>query len=385
MALKGLQVIELAGLAPAPFCGMVLADFGASVIKIERAGDGGGGFERLDCLANGKKSLALNLKSPKGVQILRKLCSGSDVLIEPYRKGVMEKLGLGPNVLLSDNPRLVYARLTGFGQSGPFSEMAGHDINYLAMSGLLSLMGRKSDAPIAPLNLAADFGGGGLMCALGILMALLERHKSGKGQVIDASMVEGVAYLGSWLFRSQHLPFWGQPRGQNLLDTGTHFYETYETKDGKYLAVGALEPQFYLKLLEGLGLSESEVSQFGDHESKKNIFAKRFKEKTLKEWCEVFDMTDACVTPVLSVQEAHEHPHNVERQSFVQFSDSSYMVPKPAPQLSRTPGKSMASLPSPSVGQHTRDILRTLGFTPSEITNLEKEGIVKSVSDKAKL
>ncbi|XP_067001916.1 alpha-methylacyl-CoA racemase isoform X3 [Anabrus simplex] len=299
--------------------------------------------------------------------------------------GVMEKLGLGPNVLLSDNPRLVYARLTGFGQSGPFSEMAGHDINYLAMSGLLSLMGRKSDAPIAPLNLAADFGGGGLMCALGILMALLERHKSGKGQVIDASMVEGVAYLGSWLFRSQHLPFWGQPRGQNLLDTGTHFYETYETKDGKYLAVGALEPQFYLKLLEGLGLSESEVSQFGDHESKKNIFAKRFKEKTLKEWCEVFDMTDACVTPVLSVQEAHEHPHNVERQSFVQFSDSSYMVPKPAPQLSRTPGKSMASLPSPSVGQHTRDILRTLGFTPSEITNLEKEGIVKSVSDKAKL
>lgn len=204
-----------------------------------------------DCLGNGKKSLALNLKHPEGVNILKTLCKSSDVLIEPFRKGVMEKLKLGPDVLLKNNSRLIYARLSGYGHSGTFSDNSGHDINYVALSGLLSLFGRKGENPIQPVNIVADFGGGGLMCALGIVLALFERNSSGLGQVVDNAMVNGAAYLGSWLYRSQKLPTWGKQRGENLLDTGTHFYEVYKTKDGKYMSVGALEPQFYAELLQG--------------------------------------------------------------------------------------------------------------------------------------
>lgn len=205
----------------------------------------------LDCLANGKKSLALNLKHSKGVRILKNLCRSSDVLIEPFRKGVMEKLNLGPDILLKENPRLIYARLSGYGHSGAFSDNSGHDINYVALSGLLSSIGRKGENPIHPVNLVADFGGGGLMCALGIILALFERTNSGVGQVVDNAMVNGAAYLGSWIYRSQKLPVWGKDRGENLLDTGAHFYEVYRTKDGKFISVGALEPQFYLELLQG--------------------------------------------------------------------------------------------------------------------------------------
>ncbi|KAJ8919705.1 hypothetical protein NQ315_006233 [Exocentrus adspersus] len=374
MALKGFKVLELAGLAPAPFCGMVLADFGAKVIRIDKLHDN----TDLDCLGNGKQSISLNLKHPKGVDIVRKLCKTSDVLIEPFRAGVMEKLGLGPEVLLQDNPRLVYARLTGYGQTGCYSTNAGHDINYLALSGLLSLFGRQHENPIAPTNLVADFGGGGLMCALGILLALLERSTSGLGQVVDSSMTHGAAYLGSWLYRSQKLPIWGQERGQNLLDTGAHFYEVYKTKDGRYMSVGALEPQFYNRLLEGLELSEEEAPQLCDSvktEQLKRLFATKFSEKTQEEWCRVFDSTDACVAPVLSLEQAPKHPHNLQEGSFIEAEDG--FAPNPAPKLGRTPGRSNSTSKPPRHGQHTEEILRSLGFNSGNIREFEAEGVVK--------
>lgn len=372
MPLKGIRVIEMGGLAPAPFCGMVLGDFGANVIRVDRV-DGG---SPPDCLSNGKKSLALNVKHPKGVTILRRLCKNSDVLIEPYRKGVMEKLGLGPKVLLEDNPKLIYARLTGFGQHGKYSNMAGHDINYVATSGLLSLFGRKGEKPTVPLNIVADFGGGGMLCAFGIVLALMERSKSGLGQVVDNNMVEGAAYLGSWLYRSQTEPYWGNPRGENMLDSGAPFYDTYETKDGKYMAVGALEPQFYSQFLQGLGLSEEDVPQLSNFEEHKELFSKIFKEKTQKEWCEVYDGTDACVTPVLSLLEAPKHPHNEERHSFVTTADTLIPAPAAAPGLSRTPPLTKATEPKPDLGQHTAEILLENKYTAQEIKQLEAENVI---------
>ncbi|KAK6622676.1 hypothetical protein RUM43_008518 [Polyplax serrata] len=372
MPLKGIKVLELAGLAPAPFCGAILADFGASVIKIDRVSSS----SEADCMTNGKKSLALNLKDNRGRDIFLRLSSKADVLIEPFRRGVMENLGLGPEVLTKLYPKLIYARLTGFGQTGPYSDMAGHDINFLSLSGVLSFLGRAEEKPVPPVNLLADFGGGGLTCALGIVLALLERSNSGKGQVIDCSMVEGAAYLSSWLFRSQNLPIWGQKRGQNVLDTGTHFYETYETADGRFVSVGALESQFYDILVQKLKLPELE-SQWSDFESKKKVLAKVFKTKTRDEWCEIFDFTDACVTPVLDVTEVTEHAHNKERETFIKLGQG-VVAPKPAPRLSRTTGISKANLPAVENGEHSEEILREIGYSSFEIHEFEKEGVIKS-------
>lgn len=377
MALKGIKVIEFGGLAPGPFCGMVLADFGAAVTRIDRIGSN----VEMDCLGNGKTSLALNLKAKESVNIIKKLSKNSDVLIEPFRPGVMEGLGLGPNVLLKENPRLIYARLTGYGDKGVYSPRAGHDINYLSLSGLLSLFGRAGEKPIAPLNLAADFGGGGLMCAFGIVLALLQRQSSNVGQVIDCNMVEGSSYLGSWLYRSQHLPIWGKPRGHNFLDTGRHFYETYETKDGKFMAVGALEPQFYAQLLKGLGLSPDEITQFDNYEESKKVFTKRFLEKTQDEWRVIFDKCDACVTPVLSLEEAPLHPHNAERNAFVVSHENGQLVPGPAPRLSVTPGMSQAVTPAPKRGQHTVSVLQDLGYTRSDIAKLENMNVIETYQE----
>ncbi|XP_008553437.1 alpha-methylacyl-CoA racemase [Microplitis demolitor] len=373
MPLKKIKVIELAGLAPAPFCGMILTDFGASVIRVDKPGT-----SQLDVLANGKKSIALNLKEKKSQGIFKKLCDQSDVIIDPFRKGVMEKLNLGPDDLMKTNKKLIYARLTGFGQEGPYAKMAGHDINFLALSGLLSFFGRSDDKPLPPVNFAADFAGGGLICALGIILALYERTESKLGQVIDASMVEGSAYVGSWLFRSKNIPgLWGRPRGKNILDTGTHFYDTYETSDGKYLAVGALEPHFYAILLQKLGLSDEDLPQFDKFQENRKKLTKIFKSKTQKEWTEIFDGTDACVTPVLSVQEVHKHPHNQQRQSFVR--ENKTIVPKPSPRLSRTPGQSSAGLPHPIAGEHSREILREYGFNDNDINEFIQSGIVQQV------
>lgn len=367
MPLKGIKVLELAGLAPAPFCGMILSDFGASVLRIDRVTSN----TDLDCLGHGKQSIALNLKDKKAVEIVRKMCMTYDVILEPFRKGVMESLGLGPSILMKQNPKLIYARLTGFGQFGPHSHKAGHDINYIALSGLLSLFGRKDEKPTFPVNIVADFGGGGLMCAFGILLALLERGKSGKGQIVDNNMVSGAAYLGSWLYRSQNLPIWGRNRGENILDTGYHFYEVYETKDGKFLSVGSLESQFYDALLKGLNLEPEDAPQYDPNV--KELFTKIFKEKNLDEWMKIFENLDACVAPVLSIDEAPLHPHNVAQEAF--FESEGKFYPSPAPRLSRTPG-SAKNKKVPQVGEHTESILKNLNYTEEQINELEKNGTI---------
>ncbi|XP_037981076.1 alpha-methylacyl-CoA racemase [Motacilla alba alba] len=386
MALSGVRVLELAGLAPAPLCGMILADFGAQVVRVDRLSQSAAALAHGDVQARGKRSLALDLKQPQGAAVLRRLCGGADVLIEPFRHGVMERLGLGPEVLLQENPRLIYARLTGFGQTGKYAKSAGHDINYLALSGVLSKLGRKNENPYAPVNLLADFAGGGVMCALGIVIALFERAKSGKGQVIDASMVEGVAYLSSFLWKSQNLGLWSQPRGENLLDSGAPFYEIYRTSDGKFMAVGAIEPKFYNQLIKGLGLNLDELPaqmSFSDWPEMKKKFASIFAQKTQAEWCSIFDSTDACVTPVLSFEDAASHQHNKERSSFIK-NDPGEISPRPAPVLSRTP-----AVPSckrdPFIGEHTEEILLEYGFTKQEIAKLHSDKTIELKDLKASL
>ncbi|NXD55496.1 AMACR racemase, partial [Corvus moneduloides] len=383
MALSGVRVLELAGLAPAPLCGMILADFGAQVVRVDRLSQSA---PAPDVQARGKRSLALDLKRPQGTAALKRLCGGADVLIEPFRHGVMEKLGLGPEVLLQENPRLIYARLTGFGQTGKYAKSAGHDINYLALSGVLSKLGRKNENPYAPVNLLADFAGGGVMCAMGVVIALFERARSGKGQVIDASMVEGVAYLSSFLWKSQNSGLWSQPRGENLLDSGAPFYETYRTSDGKFMAVGALEPQFYNQLIKGLGLNLDELPaqmSFSNWPEMKKKFASIFAQKTQAEWCSIFDSTDACVTPVLSFDDVASHQHNKERSSFIQ-NDQGEISPRPAPVLSRTP-----AVPSckrdPFIGEHTEEILLEYGFTKQEIAKLYSDKAIEFKKPKANL
>lgn len=367
--LDGTRVIEMAGLAPAPFCGMILSDFGAEVVRIDRIGSGS-----FDHLARGKRSAALNPKQPEGLRALLRMIDQADVLLEPYRPGVMERLGLGPDVVCARNPRLIYARLTGFGQEGPYAGMAGHDINYIALSGALSLIGRAGEKPLAPLNLLGDFAGGGMLCALGILLALVERARSGKGQIIDAAMVDGAAYLSTFVYNFRNAGFWSDERGTNMLDSGAPFYETYETKDGKYLSVGAIEPQFYAALLEGLGLDAASLPpqlERTQWPATKEKFAAIFATKTRDEWCAIFDGTDACVAPVLSLGEVNEHPHNRARL-LLQRSPDGGLQPAPAPRLSRTPGSSPRANAVP--GRHTVEVLRDYGFQPEEIDQLIAAG-----------
>ncbi|KAM7148486.1 alpha-methylacyl-CoA racemase [Molossus nigricans] len=374
MALRGISVVELAGLAPGPLCGMILADFGARVVRVDRPGALGD----VSHLSRGKRSLAVDLKTPQGAAVVRRLCARADVVLEPFRQGVMEKLQLSPEILLRKNPRLIYARLSGFGQSGRFSRVAGHDINYLALSGVLSKIGRDGENPYAPLNLLADFGGGSLMCALGIMMALFERTRSGKGQVIDASMVEGTAYLSSFLWKTENLGLWKQPRGKNLLDGGAPFYTTYRTADGEFMAVGALEPQFYKLLIKGLGLKSDELPDqmsMTHWPEMKEKFADIFAKKTKAEWCQIFDGTDACVTPVLTFEEVTHHDHNKERGSFITDKEQG-VSPRPAPLLSSTP-----AVPSlerdPFIGEHTEEILTEFGFNQEEIDQLYSDKVIE--------
>lgn len=320
----------------------------------------------------------MNLKDEEGKNIFKKLSSNADVLLEPFRKGVMESLELGPENLMKSNPRLIYARLSGFGQYGLYSSRAGHDINFLSVSGVLSFLGRYNEKPTPPVNLLADFGGGGLLCALGIVLALFERTKSNKGQIIDCSMVEGVAYLSSWLFRSQKLPIWGNERGLNILDTGSHFYDTYETKDGKFLAVGALETQFYKILTDHLK-SNDLSDQWSDFSKKKKIITDIFKTKTRDEWCEIFDNVDACVTPVLDKTEVGDHVHNKERESFTRLTDGT-IIPNPAPKLSRTPGVTKAKVSHVENGFNSEEILLELGYNKEEIKELDLNGVIKIIT-----
>ncbi|CAN8011968.1 unnamed protein product [Ixodes pacificus] len=376
MALKGIKVLEMAGLAPGPFCGMVLRDFGATVIRVDRP------RTQLDAdrLCRGKQSIVINMKNKEGISLIKRMAGASDVLIEPFRPGVMERVGLGPDVLLQTNPRLVYARITGFGQTGPFSMMAGHDINYLALSGVLSMLGEHGRKPVPPVNVIADFGGGGLLAALGICMALLERARSGRGQVVDNSMASTrSAYLSSflWSTRSSNMPvpIWIDERGKNILDGGTHFYNVYETKDRKYMSVGALEPNFYKELLLGLGLEPDTVPQMGDWEESKRVFAEIFASKTQDEWCRIFDQKDACVVPVLDHDTAHKHPHNASREAFHECSDGP-PIPRPAPRLDRTPAE--PDYKEPLVGEHSVEVLKEAGLSDGEIRALLQSGAVEA-------
>jgi alpha-methylacyl-CoA racemase len=375
--LQGIRVIEMAGLAPVPYAGMILADFGADVIRVDRSPTAGSRFDPTrDYLARGKRSVGLNMKHPAGVETLLRLTDGADVLIEPFRPGVMEKLGAGPDVVLARNPKLVYARLTGWGQSGPYGPMAGHDINYIALSGALHLLGHKGERPIPPVNLLGDFAGGGLVCALGVALALFERTRSGKGQVIDSAMVDGAANIAAFLFGFRAAGLWSDERGTNLLDTGAPFYDTYETRDGQWVSVGAIEPQFYAALLNGLGLDPDSLPHQMDRSAWEQTharFAEVFLSKTRDEWSAIFDGTDACVAPVLSMGEAPQHPHNRHRGTFVDGLRGA-AAPGPAPRLSRTPGHASDQAPIP--GADSASVFAEAGLTAEDIARLTAEGAI---------
>ncbi len=359
--LKGIKVIEMAGIGPGPFAGMLLADMGAEVISVERRTDPH--KRRLpDCSRRGKKSISLNLKNEEGIKTLLQLVDKADVLFEGFRPGVMERLGIGPDVCLARNPKLVYGRMTGWGQTGPLAKAAGHDINYIALTGALYAMGRKNENPVPPLNLVGDYGGGGMFLVMGILAAVIEAKASGKGQVVDAAMTDGSAVLMA-MFNSLHaMGMWSPKRASNLLDSAAHFYDTYETKDGKYVSIGSIEPQFYALLMEKAGLDKETFGfQMNQKEwpNMKEKLVTIFKAKTRDEWCEIMEGTDVCFAPVLDFLEAQKHPHNVARQTYIEVDGM--MQPAPAPRFSRT--ESEVQYGARAAGEDTEEVLREWGIS----------------------
>ncbi|MFT5011579.1 MAG: alpha-methylacyl-CoA racemase [Patiriisocius sp.] len=371
--LAGIKIIELAGIGPGPFCGMLLSDLGAEVIRVDRAG--GSSNRPKDVLTRGRKSIAVNLKSAEGKAVILKLCESADALFEGFRPGVTERLGLGPEDCMAANPKLVYGRMTGWGQDGPMAQAAGHDINYIALSGALSAIGRQGEKPVPPLNLVGDFGGGGMVLALGLVSAMLEAQKSGKGQVVDTAMVDGAAILMSMFYSMSAVGAMSPERGTNLLDTGAHFYDAYETSDGGYISIGSIEPQFYALLIEKAGLDAEEFSAQMNRErwpEYKEKLTAVFKTKTRDEWCELMEGTDVCFAPVLSMTEAAEHPHNKERGTFTELDG--VLQPSPAPRFSRT---------SPAVthgsrfpGEDTALVLKDAGYSEADISTLVNSGAV---------
>jgi alpha-methylacyl-CoA racemase len=344
--LQGIRVLEMVGIGPGPFCGMMLADMGADVIRVDRPAGKRAGLDgtppardslRFDVTARGKRTVAIDLKSAEGAQQVLALVEEADVLIEGFRPGVMERLGLGPETCLQRNPKLVYGRMTGWGQSGPLAQAAGHDINYISISGMLGSMGRAEEAPPPPLNLVGDLGGGAMMLAFGVACALVEARNSGKGQVIDAAMTDGTALLGAMFYGLQAQGRWSARRGSNLLDGSAHFYDTYECADGKYIAIGSIEPQFYAELLKRLEITDSVFShQFEPRHwpELKRRLAAHFVTRTRAQWTELLEGTDACFAPVLDMDEAPQHEHNVARNTFIEIEG--VVQPAPAPRFSRT-------------------------------------------------
>ncbi len=371
--LAGYRIIELAGIGPGPFCGMMLSDMGAEVIRIERPS--GSDKRSQDVLTRNRKSLAVDLKKPEGVETVLRLCEGADALFEGFRPGVTERLGLGPEDCMGRNPRLVYGRMTGWGQDGPMAQAAGHDINYIGLSGALHAIGRKGERPVPPLNLVGDFGGGGMLLAFGVVCGLLEAQRSGQGQVIDAAMVDGAASLMSMFFTFAAQGAFKAERGTNLLDGGAHFYDTFECADGEYICLGSIEPQFYALLIEKAGLDKDEFAPQMDQSQwprLKASLAEVIKQRTRAEWCEIMEGTDVCFAPVLSIFEAPDHPHNKHRGTFIEVDG--VVQPAPAPRFSRTVPEVRSG--SRLAGEDSEDILRSFDFSDAEIDNLINGGAV---------
>jgi len=381
--LEGLTIVEIAGIGPGPFAAMLLADMGADVIRVERPG--GSLFAaahnpKLDFLNRNKRCLCVNLKAPDGVETVLTLLERADALLEGNRPGVMERLGLGPDTCLERNPALVYGRMTGWGQEGPMAQAAGHDINYVALSGALHGIGRAGEKPAIPLNLVGDFGGGGLMLAYGMVCALLEAKNSGRGQVVDAAMIDGAATLMASTFAANQVGFWSDERGTNLLDSGAHFYEVYTTADGKYISLGAIEPQFYAALLEILGDDAVYFENQFDTENwpaMKERMAEIIARKTREEWDAIFSGADVCYAPVLSMAEVRHHPHHQARGTFI--DDGEVWQPAPAPRLSRTPGtvRHVAT----GIGEDSVAVLREFGFSEEDIAGMIASGAVIAAPD----
>ncbi|HJO24378.1 MAG: CaiB/BaiF CoA-transferase family protein [Myxococcota bacterium] len=371
--LSGVKILEIQGIGPGPFATMMLSDMGAEVVRIDRVQPGGSPLPTdvpaFDFLARGRRSAALDLKQPDGVETLLRLVEKADVLLEGFRPGVMERLGLGPDVCLERNPGLVYARMTGWGQDGPLAHVAGHDINYIALAGALAHIGRAGEPPLAPLNLVGDFGGGGMLVAYGIVCALVERATSGQGQVVDAAMVDGVAALMSIIHGAHQFGWWHEERGTNMLDGGAHFYEVYETKDGKYVSIGSIESQFYAELIEKTGLGGTDLPEQMDRtqwSAMKERLREVFVQKTRDEWCEIMEGSDVCFAPVLSMREAPLHPHNRARGTFVEKDGTCQAAP--APRFSRSTCEIQG--PPPRAGEHTDEVLSEYGFSGAEVAQL---------------
>jgi len=377
--LKGVKVVEMAGIGPGPMCAMLLSDMGATVIRVDRLEDSGlgiaAGNPKFDILTRGRQSVAVDVKKPEGVETILKLIEQADALIEGFRPGVMERLGLGPDVCLKRNPRLVYGRMTGFGQEGPLAKAAGHDINYIALAGALFPLGNAGGPPVPPLNLVGDFGGGAMFLAFGVVCGVLEAKGSGQGQVVDAAMVDGAAYLTSPFYGMLASGFWKNQRGSNILDTGSHFYNVYETKDGQHVSIGSIEPKFYEELLEKTGLKGQNLPAQRDREqwpSMKEKFTALFKTKTREEWNKIMEGSDICYAPVLSFPEAMQHPHNVARKAFVEVDG--VKQPAPAPRFSRT--KEGVQKPPSKRGADTVPALKAWGFSDSQLQALQQSKVI---------
>ena len=378
--LAGVKIVELAGIGPAPFAAMVLADYGADIVRVDRAAAVRGGDPEAPpplLWDRSRRSIGVDLKSPDGVEAVLRLVESADAFIEGFRPGVTERLGLGPDVCRARNPRLVYGRMTGWGQEGPYASAAGHDINYIALAGALHPIGRAGQPPLPPLNLVGDFGGGGMLLALGVCAALFEAKQSGQGQVVDAAMVDGSALLTTMIHAFRAMGTWSEERGTNLLDTGAHFYEVYETADAKFVSIGSIEPQFYAELLRLAGLEgDSDFAVQMDRQRWPELKAKLatvFKAKTRAEWCDLMERTDVCFAPVLSMGEAPHHPHLRERGTFTEVAG--VVQPAPAPRFSRTPGA--IQRPPSFAGQHTDEALTDWGFTADEVAKLREAGAVR--------
>jgi alpha-methylacyl-CoA racemase len=379
--LSGFRVVEIAGIGPGPFAAMLLADLGADVLRVDRAqavAPNAAEADRphWDLLNRGRRSIGIDLKNPDGVETVLRLVEQADALIEGFRPGVAERLGIGPDACLARNPKLVYGRMTGWGQDGPYAQAAGHDINYIALAGALHPIGRRGEAPVPPLNLVGDFGGGGMLLAFGVVCALLETTRSQQGQVVDAAMVDGAAVLMTMFHAFRQIGMWTEERGTNLLDTGAHFYDVYQCRDGEYVSIGSIEPQFYAELRRLAGLEADEWNAQMDASqwpALKEKLAAVFATKTRDEWCEIMERTDVCFAPVLSLSEAPQHPHNVARQTFVDVGGT--VQPAPAPRFSRTPGA--IARPPAQPGQHTDEALADWGIPAADLAKLRETGAIR--------